>query len=61
MFHLIFSVGILSDEMSGILESVCDVQVSHALLQRINYENQSVVQNVFDINLFSLLRVSRIR
>ena len=56
MFHLIFSVGILSDEMSGILQSV-----SHALLQRINYENQSVVQNVFDINLFALLRVSRIR
>ena len=41
MFHLIFSVGILSNEMSGTPESFSNVQVSHAFLQRINYENQS--------------------
>ena len=47
--------------MSGIPEILVNVQVNHAFLLRVNYENQSVVHNFFDSNLFLLLRVSRIQ
>ena len=47
---------ILSAEMSGIPEILGNVQVNHAFLLRVNYENQSVVHNFFDSNLFLLLR-----
>ena len=52
---------ILSAEMSGIPEILGNVQVNHAFLLRVNYENQSVVHNFFDSNLFLLSRVSRIQ
>ena len=45
---------ILCAEMSGIPEILCNVQVNHAFLLRVNYENQSVVHNFFDSNLFLL-------
>ena len=47
--------------MSGIPEIVSNVQVNHAFPQRINNENQSVLLNFFEINLFLLLRLSRIQ
>lgn len=42
---------ILCAEMSGIPEILCNVQVNHAFLLRVNHENQSVVHNFFDSNL----------
>ena len=50
---------LLSAEMSGIPEILA--QVNHAFLLQVNYENQSVVHNFFDSNLFLLSRVSRIQ
>ena len=45
---------ILSVEMSGIPEILCNVQVNRAFLLRNYYKKQSVVHNFFDSNLFSV-------
>ena len=61
VFDLILIGSMSSTGTSGIPESVSKVQVSHIRSRRITCKYQSILQNFFGINLFLLLRVSRIQ